>query len=593
MTLKLTLLPWLFMLFLSGCVSVPLIGSGQTDPAQTSDPTQHARRFEQQGNYLAAAKSYIQLATKAKPPLQQEYYLSAVESYLKGNMFVEARIELSRLNLAPAPQLMPRQQIAAARLDIAEGQPLLALQRLQQVVPPPEWRVPYQQTQILALEAQGNLVQAVQARVALSNLLTTDRPALLANHDQLWKLLAQIPDTQLTELMRQQQKEVQGWVSLALLVRHSSAATRLPLLLSNWQSEYPQHPATIDIIPMLQQGKQPTLPVASRRIALLLPLSGQFKVQAEAIRDGFVAAWYADGGANNRSEIDIQDVTGKNAQQVYQEAVNNGATVVVGPLERDSILQLASGQSSLPVPTLALNYVPMPNYVANLFQFGLAPDREAVTVALRAWADGHRRAIVVVPQGAWGDRVGAAFRDTWTRQGGQVIRTQVYGSDNISTVLKALGNASTDAVLLGAYPREARMIVPFFTGRSMAIYGTSAVYSDAVQRPDLNRDLEGLLFGDMPWVLAPDSSALQLQNTIQQQWPALYREHSRVYAFGVDAYQVLRTLVQARPGTQHQGQTGLLTFNNNGDLDRGLMWARFINGTASPMSSDGVQRMAE
>ncbi|WP_404854442.1 penicillin-binding protein activator, partial [Escherichia coli] len=44
-----------------------------------------------------------------------------------------------------------------------------------------------------------------------------------------------------------------------------------------------------------------------------------------------------------------------------------------------------------------------------MFQFGLAAEDEARAVASRAWGDGMRRAVALVPRGEWGDRVLAAF----------------------------------------------------------------------------------------------------------------------------------------------------------------------------------------
>lgn len=583
------------MLLLTGCNSIPFINqqSGNASNTQQVDVTQQAKRFEQQGNYLAAAKSYMQLVARSAPPLQQEYHLSAIDMYIKGKMLTEARIELDRLNLAQAQQLMPRHQLILARLEIEEGNPNQALQRLNQINLTGEWQLQQQQTRILALEAQGNLMQALQERVSLDQSLRNNRTALLANHDQIWKLLLQLPNHQLSELSQQNStNELLGWVKLSLLARNSTASS-LPQLLSSWKTYFPAHTANVDIVPMLQQGKQPTLPTTSVQIALLLPLTGQFAPQANAIQQGFSAALYNDPQYNtttnrNRPKVTFYDTTGKNIQQVYQSALNEGASVVIGPVERDSILQLLAGQTQLPVPTLALNYVQSPTLPKNFYQFGLSPSEEAQDVATKAWGDGYRRAAILVPEGAWGERVAGAFRDTWQQRGGQVVGIQFYSiSDNDSSIRSAVKNlvsAPAEVVLLGAYSQQARLIVPFFryyyTQGNLPIYGTSTVYLDGVTQPNIDNELEGLIFGDMPWILSPTMNALQLQNSLQQPVPDLYSQFKRIFAFGADVYQLIPKFMQPMNyGVLYKGYTGDLVLETNGEIDRELVWAKFVNGT--------------
>ena len=47
-------------------------------------------------------------------------------------------------------------------------------------------------------------------------------------------------------------------------------------------------------------------------------------------------------------------------------------------------------------------------------------------VAERAWFDGHARAVVIAPQGSWGDRVSAAFGEAWEEFGGEVVGEVTY-----------------------------------------------------------------------------------------------------------------------------------------------------------------------
>jgi outer membrane PBP1 activator LpoA protein len=87
-----------------------------------------------------------------------------------------------------------------------------------------------------------------------------------------------------------------------------------------------------------------------------------------------------------------------------------------------------------------------------------------------------------------------------------------------------------------------------------------------------NPQLEGVIFADMPWILAPDEKAAQAQAALSGHM------NKQLYALGVDAYYLLPRLQQLS-SYQWQGQTGHLSVNNRGIIHRDqLSWARFVNG---------------
>ncbi|MDO6806074.1 penicillin-binding protein activator, partial [Wenyingzhuangia sp. 1_MG-2023] len=91
--------------------------------------------------------------------------------------------------------------------------------------------------------------------------------------------------------------------------------------------------------------------------------------------------------------------------QGYAEALMSGAQWVVGPVSKQEVVALEQRQD-LAIPTLALNYGDPAadneaTTSANLYQFGLAPEDDAIQAANQAWADGHRRALVMIPEGSW------------------------------------------------------------------------------------------------------------------------------------------------------------------------------------------------
>jgi len=115
----------------------------------------------------------------------------------------------------------------------------------------------------------------------------------------------------------------------------------------------------------------------------------------------------------------------------------------------------------------------------------------------------------------------------------------------------------------------------------MPVYTTSHIYEPATTA---NKELEGILFPDMPWMIAPDEASNQLRTSLQKYWPTRAREQSRLYAFGFDAYRLIPRL---QPGEVNSnvtlaGLTGRLELESNGRVHRDLGWARIVSGQPQP-----------
>jgi len=251
---------------------------------------------------------------------------------------------------------------------------------------------------------------------------------------------------------------------------------------------------------------------------------------------------------------------------------------------------------------------------APLYQFALSPEAEARRVAERAWLDGHERAAVLAPAGEWGERVGEAFVSEWQRLGGVVVERQTYQSDaadmsepvsrllNIddserrARELRQILNRSleheprrrgdVDLVFMAAFPRQARQLRPqleFHQAADVPVYATSHVYA-GVEDAGADRDVEGVRFGDMPWVLRPDAGPETLRARIERTWPEQFPALVRLYAFGVDAYRIVPRLgrLRAQRFAWYEGQTGRLSVDERDRIDRRLVWAQFEAGVPRP-----------
>ncbi|MBE9563052.1 MAG: penicillin-binding protein activator, partial [Proteobacteria bacterium] len=275
--------------------------------------------------------------------------------------------------------------------------------------------------------------------------------------------------------------------------------------------------------------------------------------------------------------IKVYNINSKNLLAEYQKAVDAGAEVVIGPLLKSNIDILS--EKKLTVPTLALNHVVGTENTDNLYQLGLSPEDETLEVVRRSWAGGHRSAMVLVPDGTWGERILKTFNSEWNKLGGQLVK-HVYGQNFEYSVRKKLNKfKKVDMVFMVATPKHARQFVPIIVsklGNKIPIYSIARVYS-GTPNSKLDKNLNGVMFVDIPWVLNPNKVAVQMQEVLQPKSEKISK-FKRLYALGVDAYNISMQLRQLEQQQWH-GQTGQLFLDKDGIIHRKqLPWAHFVNG---------------
>ena len=111
-------------------------------------------------------------------------------------------------------------------------------------------------------------------------------------------------------------------------------------------------------------------------LALMLPLaSPSFGRAAQAVRQGFMAAAGATGKTTTPVRVYTVNEDSLNVLTVYEEAIESGAQVVVGPLTRNGVTALAAS-TLVKVPTLAQNTPDNRTTVsARLYLFGLGVEQ--------------------------------------------------------------------------------------------------------------------------------------------------------------------------------------------------------------------------
>ena len=609
------LLSALLITLLSACGS-PL-QQPSIPPLPNQVPTEQlASDLIANGNLGQAAQVYEELArAETDPNRQVGFLLSAAELYFDSDFYNQgARIAATLPPQLPDEQQQQRRTILNAYIALAQLQPDQALQQLPQVrvVGDRVQRIRVLEIQARAHEMLRDPVQALKTRILLDGNLSNPE-AINRNREKIWEMLNQLQTPELQAMAKTPGGSIyRGWLEYALLEKTGTtvSAEVMAQRTQTWSNRYPNHPAA-NRLPEGPGAQSPSLSditaISTNQVALLLPLSGQFSEVGEAIKNGFIAARFAEGGNSSIRLYDTKS-TLEDALQQYDLAVAEGASMVIGPLNKAAVIQLAAN-NRVSVPTVSLNYVgdDVTGH-SNLYQFGLLPEDNARDVAYYALKENYRKAIVVAADTALSQRMAIAFENTFNANGGQVLGTEIIGEDSydFSPQLKKLLAIDTsharqrrltrlletdlqfepsirsdiDVIFIAVGAEQARLLRPqlqFHHAGKLPLFSTAQVYSGEPD-PQADSDLTGIRYNEIPWILsdAVNSSELYTALTPEDEQPGL----SRLKALGIDAYNIHTQIETMRLNAlySYTGKTGKLSLDEGNKIRRRLEWAEFQEG---------------
>ena len=617
-TAALLLLMLLGLMVLAGCSQNP---ADESAPASVD----RADRLQKQGNFASAAQMYERLAMQNPPPANVGFALSAARAWLSANRADDAQRVLDSVTATGDARQQFDRELLRAETATARGQYAAAWRQISAVPEPANAADAarlFELQQDVALRA-GQPVEAVRAGISRDRVATTDAARMTARRDLLVDLRGAIDRGLRIDPATVREPLVRGWLEIGQI---AAAAGRTPLgaeaSVERWKTRYPGHPAaSIAIIEIVTPGVRPSpgpAPAVSGPVALLLPLSGPnsaASAAAELIRDGFLAA-ISRQPESGRPLVKVYDTGALSVESALQTAQSEGAGFVVGPLTRPEVQQAAAQRPGV-LPMLLLNSLDGDGFAgAQLFQYGLAPEDEARQIARHMNSAGQKRVVVFAPAGDWGTRVEAALSSEMAKGGGRVLTRASYDiarNDITDALTSALGmdaarqrqsrvqqitglslgfearpRADIDAIFVAGYQplavRQINSLLLSFSSGEIPTY----VVQDAFDPDDRdNRDLEGMRFVGMPWMLESTGPVADVRASTESGWSPRGKRQSRYFAFGYDAATVAVALRSGRVEWPVTGMTGRLSLTAEGRIERSLDWARIHNG--APELSDPLR----
>ncbi|MDI9223788.1 penicillin-binding protein activator [Pantoea sp. EA-12] len=666
---------------------VPVLLAGLILAACSGQGPQQTSNVNIQGPATGRSDYYLQQVQQSSDDSKTDWQLLAIRALLKEGKYPQANDQISQLpqQLSAVQQqelLLLRAQMQIGQQDFGGAQQQLGQVKTDGLSQ--DQQVRFYALQIAAAQNRPSLA-LLRAYIAQEPLLQgADHQS---NIDATWQALTQMTQDQLNSLVINADENIlQGWLDL-LNTWHTNSQDpqMLKAAIKDWQTRYPQNPAAKTLPTALSQV-QNFSKASTSTIALLLPLNGQAQVFANAIQKGFndakngvlnapapqpapaapaatdasaqpaaqqpvdanaaantvvspamaantpaqaeqpqPAAQPAAAQPDSNAQVKVYDTSSQPIAQVMQQAQQDGATIVVGPLLKNEVESVVNSQT--PLNVLALNEPEQIQNHPNICYFALSPEDEARDAAHHIYEQGKRQPLLLVPRSSYGDRVSKAFAQEWQKLGGSTVLQQRFGG--VSELKQGINSGagialsgtpltveqpqaagvavagltipapqtatpaptadassgSIDAVYIVASQDELQLIKPMIAMRTssrnnIALYASSRS-AQAGAGPDFRLEMDGLQFSDIP-LLSGSNPGL-----MQQAAKSFNNDYSlvRLYAMGIDAWTLANHFNQMRqvPGFAIDGNTGKLNADTDCVINRKLAWNQYRQGQIVPV----------
>src|ERR1700729_1828589 len=166
------------------------------------------------------------------------------------------------------------------------------------------------------------------------------------------------------------------------------------------------------------------------KVGLLLPLSasGNAGVAAQSMRNAAEMALAEFQNPNIQLLIKDDGGSAQGAQQGTQQALDEGAEIILGPLFALSVPATAQLARSRNVPVIAFS---TDSSVAGrgVYLLSFLPESDVSRIVEYSASIGKRSFAALLPDNAYGNVVEGAFKQAVARRGGRVVAFEKYGAD--------------------------------------------------------------------------------------------------------------------------------------------------------------------
>jgi ABC-type branched-subunit amino acid transport system substrate-binding protein len=330
------------------------------------------------------------------------------------------------------------------------------------------------------------------------------------------------------------------------------------------------------------------------RVGLILPLSapGNAGLAAQSMKNA--AEMALDEFKNPNIQLLVKDDAGQpqTAQAGAQQAIDEGAELIVGPLFAQAVSAVGQVARSRGIPVIAFS-TDASVAARGVYLLSFLPETDVRRVVEYAVSHGKRSFAGVVPDNAYGSVVEAAFQQDVPRRGGRLLALEKYPldqnkmADPVRRVAQAAGRVdsifipdNTDA------PRIAQLLAGDGVNfKRVQVLGTGLWADDTRVASDPQLD--------SAWYAAPEPNGFR---SFSARYRARFgQDPVRTAALAYDAVALVAALVKTQGAQRFSepvltnasgfaGIDGIFRFRSDGTNERGLAVMKVTPSGPQPIS---------
>ncbi|PYE33294.1 hypothetical protein DFP83_104134 [Idiomarina fontislapidosi] len=585
-----------FIIFAIGLLASCAQSPDRNNEPSTSPVDQAIVTPANQGETLSAQQWIERARNEGNEASQQMALVEASFAYQNQGDYQRSAAVLSQLDVGAMRAADQRlYALALARWYYHSGEWQRVIDKLEPVVNQLTDRDLKHTALLLIANAHQQQRQFWLALSYLDEAYQTDSDTQL---ESIWLVARQVPRNQLPE-RRPDRISLAGWWRLIESTHRSQSAGQLQQSLDRWLTSYNQHYARSIVERFLSDNEFKAI----NEVAVLLPLSGSYRLQGEAVRDGIIAsAAQLDNVHVRFYDTEAEDLTSLQSQLLEQQQ-----HFVIGPLLKKHV----NAWMQQPMLGVTQVYLNQPDSADDIIvpsghvTFALDSETEAAQAANYIGETAKLGSIIFAAKSSAGTKMVNAFKSSWSTENDREVESSWYSSteEMQAAVEHALGVAASaerirnvkiaagkiivdaqersrsdvDALYIAGNLEQARLLKPFIDvnlspfAPPADVYASSAIHRVTNQNGD--NDLRGIVFTEAPILLASQRS-FAIGTWLKQHNNADLND-ARLVAMGHDSLTVLEQIDSLRwmRGKSIDGMTGSLSIHLN-NIHREMSWAK-------------------
>jgi len=316
------------------------------------------------------------------------------------------------------------------------------------------------------------------------------------------------------------------------------------------------------------------------KVGLILPLSaaGNAGLAAQSMRNAAEMALAEFNNPNIQLLVKDDGGSAPGAQQAAQEALTEGAEIILGPLFAHSVSPVGQAARARNVPVIAFS-TDANVATRGVYLLSFLPESDVDRIVSYAASQGKRSFVAAVPDNAYGTVVEAAFKQVVATRGGQVVAIERYPLDRaqMQNAMRNVAQVATraDTIFLPDGADSVPAAVQALSSSGVDTRRAQLIGSGLWEDPQIFSS-PGL---DGAWYAAPDSAGFR--NFSGRYRSRFGQDPVRTATLAYDAVALVAALTKTQGpnrfsedvltnGSGFTGIDGLFRFRPDGTNQRGL-----------------------